>query len=122
MHQLSTALHVTNPASSTSDLVHQALLHNYIAASPTSSITIAPLSNLTYVDKVKGGAEVIEKRELVDVKEFTDSVYQGAPGKYEVRWEGGGIDINTSGFPDVVVWNPSAEAGAKIGDMEDKGW
>lgn len=124
-HQLNTALHVTNPASSPSILIHQALLHNYIAAEPTESITISPLSNITYTDKIKGGAEVVEHRALVDVKQVTDSVYRHAPGEagYEVRWTGGGMDIKTnSGFPDVVIWNPHAEVGSKIADMEDGGW
>jgi glucose-6-phosphate 1-epimerase len=26
---------------------------------------------------------------------FTDSVYENAPGKYEVTWRGGGLDIQT---------------------------
>ncbi|KAF9509358.1 hypothetical protein BS47DRAFT_1349364 [Hydnum rufescens UP504] len=122
LHELSTTLRVTNPASSTSTLTHQALLHNYIAAHPSSSITIAPLTDLTYTDKVKGGVEVVEQRALVDVKESTDSVYKGAPGEYHVRWTGGGVDIKTTGFPDVVVWNPQKEIGSKMADMEDGGW
>ncbi len=121
-HELITELHVTNPSNASSPLVHQALLHNYIAAAPTSSITVSPLTDLTYIDKVKGGGESVENRELVDVNSFTDSVYKNAPGAYEVRWEGGGMDIKTTGFPDVVVWNPHAEAGSKIGDLEDGGW
>ncbi|KAF8321406.1 glucose-6-phosphate 1-epimerase [Cantharellus anzutake] len=124
-YQLATELHVTNPATASSPLVHQALLHNYIAASPTSTITISPLTNLTYVDKANGGVEQVESRRLVDVKSHTDSVYKSAPGTYEVRWEGeggGGLDIKTSGFPDVVVWNPHAEVGSKIGDLEEGGW
>jgi len=121
-HELSTELHVTNPASSTSALTHQALLHNYIAAHPSSSITIAPLTNLTYTDKIKGGVDVVEHRALVDVRQATDSVYKAAPGEYQVRWTGGGIDIKTTGFPDVVIWNPQKEIGTKIADMEQDGW
>ena len=120
--QLNTELQITNPSTASSPLIHQALLHNYIAATPTSSITVSPLTELTYIDKVKGGGESVESRKFVDVKSFTDSVYKNAPGTYEVRWEDGGIDIHTSGFPDIVVWNPHAEAGSKIGDLEDGGW
>lgn len=60
----------------------------------------------------------------MDVKSFTDSVYKDAHGSggYEVRWEGGGINLKTSGFKDVVVWNPAEEAGSKIGDLEEGGW
>jgi len=52
----------------------------------------------------------------------TDAAYLAAPGTYDVEWEGGGLHIKTTGFPDVVVWNPNEEVGSKIGDMEDKGW
>jgi glucose-6-phosphate 1-epimerase len=49
-------------------------------------------------------------------------VYKAAPGEYQVRWTGGGVYIKTTGFPDVVVWNPQKEIGSKMADMEDGGW
>lgn len=58
----------------------------------------------------------------MDVLKFTDSVYENAPGKYTVTWPGGGVEVNAKNLKDVVVWNPQAEAGAKIGDMEAGGW
>ncbi len=59
---------------------------------------------------------------MVDVSKFTDSVYEDAPGVYEVKWEGGGVQVKALGMKDVVVWNPRAEAGSKMGDMEEGGW
>jgi len=32
------------------------------------------------------------------------------------------IEVRSTGFNDVVVWNPGQEAGRKMGDMEDNGW
>lgn len=120
-HELGTKISVTNPATSTTVLKHQALLHNYIAA-PASSVLVSPLTGLTFRDKTKGGAESTETREKVDVRNVTDSAYLNAPGTYDVEWEGGGLKIKTTGFPDVVVWNPNEEVGKAIGDLEDKGW
>ncbi|KAJ8522557.1 hypothetical protein ONZ45_g889 [Pleurotus djamor] len=117
-HQLTTDLHVTNTGNAT--LEFQALLHTYLRA-PANEVTIRPLEGLKYYDKVVG-AEKIETRPDVEVKSFTDSVYEDAPGAYQIRWPTGGFDVQTAGFKDVVVWNPQAEAGSKIGDMEINGW
>jgi len=79
---------------------------------------------LKYFDKVDTSFDGLktEERAGVDVRNSTDSVYENAPGSYEVTWPGGGISIKTKALKDVVVWNPQAEAGKKIGDMEDGGW
>ncbi|KAF8314769.1 glucose-6-phosphate 1-epimerase [Clavulina sp. PMI_390] len=120
-HELGTKFQVTNPADSPSPLKHQALLHNYLAAA-ANSVTITPLKGLTYKDKILNSAEAKEERDEVDVRLVTDRVYASAPGTYDIKWTGGGMNIKTTGFPDVVIWNPQEEVGSKIGDMEDKGW
>jgi glucose-6-phosphate 1-epimerase len=121
-HQLSTDLHVEAPSTSSAPLEFQALLHNYIAA-PADKVLISPLNGLSYFDKTDTAFDGVktESRDAVDVRKFTDSVYQDAPGKYKVVWPGGGVEIKTKNFKDVVVWNPQ-ETGAKMGDMEAQGW
>jgi len=119
-HQITTDLLVKN-TSTDKPFAFQALLHTYFAA-PASSVAIGPLTGLTYIDKVGGGVERKETRELVDVRTYTDAVYKDASGHYSVRWSGGGADIKTIGFKDVVVWNPNKDAGSKIGDMNEGGW
>ncbi|KAG9128327.1 hypothetical protein FRC07_000835 [Ceratobasidium sp. 392] len=115
-HQLSTDLHVKNTG--TEPLVYQALLHTYFEAD-AATCTVEPLKGLTYIDKTKGGVESVETRDKVEVKEFTDAVYKNAGGKYVGKWNGGGIEVKAIGFKDVVVWNPQAEAGSKIGDLHE---
>ncbi|KAI0039101.1 galactose mutarotase-like protein, partial [Auriscalpium vulgare] len=88
-HQLSTDLHVGNP-SSTDALEFQALLHTYVRA-PANDVAIAPLQGKYYVDKTEASLEARsklkeEKREAVDVRVFTDSVYEDAPSKIDVTW------------------------------------
>ncbi|KAJ7071021.1 galactose mutarotase-like domain-containing protein [Mycena amicta] len=109
------------------NLEFQALFHNYILVPSSTDVLVTPLKNNTYFDKTEPTPEgkatpKVETRAGVDVRKFTDSVYENAPQKYEVIWPGGGLDIKTSNLKDVVVWNPQAEAGAKIGDMETGGW
>ncbi|CAK5264401.1 unnamed protein product [Mycena citricolor] len=132
-YDLSTELHVKNTATATDStpnyLEFQALFHNYILVAPADvgDVRVTPLQNLTYFDKTEATDEgkatgKIESRAGVDVKKFTDSVYQDAPQNYEITWPGSGIAIKTTNLKDVVVWNPQAEAGSKIGDMEKGGW
>lgn len=127
---LSTELHVKNTSPSTDYppdyLEFQALFHNYILA-PANDVLITPLQNNPYFDKTESTEQgrataKIETRAGVDVRKFTDSVYENASQNYEVTWPGGGIAIKTANLKDVVVWNPQAEAGSKMGDMETGGW
>lgn len=123
--QVGTDLHVANH-SDTDALQFQALFHNYIRA-PAKDVTISPLTGKYYFDKTETTAEArstpkVEQRKAVDVQKFTDSVYEDGGQAYEVGWPKGGIQINTEGLKDVVVWNPQETAGKAIGDMEDGGW
>ena len=88
---------------------------------------VTPLQGLSYYDKTEATEELmarpkIESRPGVDVKTFTDSVYENAGGNYQVVWPGGGLELKVNNFKDVVVWNPQEAAGSKIGDMETGGW
>jgi glucose-6-phosphate 1-epimerase len=121
--QLSTDIHVTNPSSAIGVLEFQALLHTYHRV-PASEVQISPLKGLSYFDKTAQATEAnkVEDRDQVDVKVFTDSVYENAGGEYTLKWGSQSAKIRAVGFKDVVVWNPQATAGSKIGDMEDGGW
>jgi len=124
-HQLNTDLHVHNPAEAPRDLEFQALFHTYFRA-PASSVKITPLQNLGYYDKTRTTDEEkatrrIESRAEVDVRNFTDFVYENAPGSYKVVWPDGEVSIKTRNLNNVVIWNPQEE-GKKISDMEEGGW
>jgi len=119
-HQLATDLHVENK-SPTDSLVHQALFHTYFACD-ASEVTVTPLKGITYRDKTKGYAESVEAREEVDVKTYTDAIYKNAGGVYTIKYPGGGVHVKTKAFNDVVIWNPQAEAGKAMSDLEDGGW
>ncbi|KAF8922547.1 galactose mutarotase-like domain-containing protein [Mucidula mucida] len=129
-YDLKTELHVENSSASSlfppDVLEFQALFHNYIRA-PAIGVLVGPLKFRTFYDKTEATEEgkatpKVETRSGVDVKKFTDSVYEDAGGKYEITWPGGGLDIEAKNLKDVVIWNPQADAGAKIGDMEVGGW
>ena len=127
-HRLSTDLHVTNTVSTdypSHVLEFHALFHNYILA-PSHDVLITPLQHKVYYDKTEPTEEgkakpKVESRAAVDVRDFTDSVFENAPQQYEVTWPGGGISIKSTELKDVVVWNPN-EGGRQMADMEEKGW
>src|ERR1700761_472194 len=100
--QLTTDLHVQNTGSET--MQFQALLHTYHRV-PMELATVTPLKGLTYTNKTKIGApKEVETREAVDVRNFTDFVYENAPGKYEIAWDGAGaIEVRSMSFNDVVI-------------------
>ena len=118
-HQLSTDLHVTNP-SDTEPLEFQALLHNYIRG-PAKNLSVHPLEGKRYADKVDKSIKE-ETREAVDVRKFTDSVYEDTEDEIRVTWGSRGVVIKKTNFPTLTVWNPSSDAGSKLADMEDGGW
>ncbi|KAN0124774.1 Galactose mutarotase-like domain containing protein [Russula decolorans] len=124
-HELSTDFHVSNPSTSEA-LDFQALLHTYIRA-PANDVSISPLLGKRYIDKTEKSLDARnalkeERRSAVDVRSFTDSVYEDVPPKINVSWPGGAVEFNLYGFTTLTVWNPQAEAGSRIGDMEDNGW
>ena len=51
------------------------------------------LSGLTFVDKVDGGKEKLEDREVVKVAEFTDRVYKNSPNSCVLKGLEGGRTI-----------------------------
>jgi glucose-6-phosphate 1-epimerase len=125
-YELSTILNVRNTSIETDMIRFQALFHNYIRA-PSRRLVIAPLQDKLYYDKTEETEEgrntaKIETRVGVDVRTYTDAVYEDAPQQYKVTWPDGGIAIRSTGLKDVVIWNPQREAGSKLADMEDGGW
>ncbi len=74
---------------------------------------IKPLKGLTYYDKTElingKPTKKIEDRDKVDVTNWTDSVYESAPGVYEIGWPGGSVEVTTTNMRDLVVWNPSSD-------------
>ena len=114
-----------NTSTGAETLDFQALFHTYIRA-PANDVLVTPLQGKNYYDKTETSEELrarpkVETRPAVDVKKFTDSVYENAGGRYEVLWPGGGVEIKTRNLKDIVIWNPQQE-GAKISDMEAGGW
>lgn len=124
-YQLATELHVQN-TSDTDTLEFQALFHNYIRA-PSDQVLVFPLRDQLYYDKTAPTEEERstakkETRDGVDVKDYTDSIYENVSQQYEVTWPRGGVNIKTFQLKDLVIWNPQKQVGSALTDMEESGW
>lgn len=95
--------------------------HNYFSVGDVRESHIEGLLGARYLDKVDGFMEKSEGAENVGIDRMTDRVYKGAPGKVVLHDHASGafLEIASSGFPDVVVWNPWDEGARQIDDMPD---
>ncbi|GFO50260.1 glucose-6-phosphate 1-epimerase [Plakobranchus ocellatus] len=109
----------------TKSLGFTTLLHTYFRVSDIDKTTVEGLKGLKYIDKITGGKDVIETRDLVTVDRNYDRVYKDAPqivvissGPEPSRK----IEVKSFNFPDVVVWNPWDVKAKEMGDFDDEGY
>lgn len=94
-----------------------AALHTYLRVADVRNAALAGLRGTRYRDKAEGEMPVESEAEL-RIDGEVDRVYRDAPRSVEVREDGRVLEVASTGFPDTVVWNPGAEAAAKLPDME----
>lgn len=109
----------------TKSLGFTTLFHTYFRVSDISTTTVQGLKGLKYNDKLTGGQDVLESRDLVTVDRNYDRVYKDAPN-VTVLTSGPNparkLEIKTFNFPDVVVWNPWDVKAKEMGDFDDEGY
>ena len=71
---------------------------------------------------VKGIQDVLQVEPEVVFPGEVDRVYRQVPGKVAVGELNRRMVIGTTGFPDVVVWNPGPELCATLKDMDPEGY
>jgi glucose-6-phosphate 1-epimerase len=98
-------------------------LHTYFRVSDIQSTLIDGLSERRYADRTGGGhVESVQSDEPIVFDGEVDRVYFDAPERVIVRETDRATTVTCRGFPDVVVWNPGAAAGAKLSDLERDGY
>jgi glucose-6-phosphate 1-epimerase len=108
-------LSIRNPGDSA--FTFTAALHSYLAVRDVRATTVRGLAGLRFRDKVAGADNVTESAASLAFAGPVDRVYYGAPDPIVVAEPGRTLQIRASGFPDTVVWNPWAEAGAALDDL-----
>ena len=97
-----------------------AALHSYLAVRDVRRASVSGLYGIPYIDKTAGHSVVVDHGEKVTVSRETDRIYTDAPSSVELV-DGAAerrLRIASSGFTDVVVWNPWADAARAIADMK----
>ena len=79
------------------------------------------LQGTRYRETARGELTLDDQAESIHVVDAIDRVYVDAPHRLELREPERQLAIETTGFPDVVVWNPGANGAADMNDMEPEG-
>lgn len=98
-----------------------AALHTYLRVADVREAAVVGLQGTRYRDKTEGETEPEDRERELRVDGEMDRVYQNAPRVVELQEGGRALEVASTGFADIVVWNPGAGAAAKLSDMEPDG-
>lgn len=99
-----------------------AALHTYLRVADVRATAVRGLEGARYRDKVLRQDDVAETAAQLAVDRPLDRVYRAAPANLEVVEPGRATAIGATGFADTVVWNPDAQLGATLADLEPGGY
>lgn len=98
-----------------------AALHTYFRVFEVGQVRLENLNGIRYHDQVTGRDEV-ETAVAVKFAGEVNRIYFNAPPHLILREGNRAVDIQATGFPDAVVWNPGAPNGAALSDLEAEGY
>lgn len=98
-----------------------AALHTYLRVADVRTAEIHGLNGARY--RVSGDTRTlqVEQTNVIQVTDEIDRVYVNAPPSVLLREQSRAMQIESSGFPDIVLWNPGAERASALEDMEPGG-
>jgi glucose-6-phosphate 1-epimerase len=117
---LRVALEIHNTGSDA--LAFTAALHTYLAVDDSAAVEIVGLSGLGFRDTANGNVRGEQHETALRIAGEVDRIYFDAPAHLQLREPGRTLELSAVGFPDAVVWNPGAVAGAALGDLEPGGY
>ena len=98
-----------------------AALHTYVAVGDIARTAVTGLAGLRYADSAAGGTPAIDQEPAVRFAGEVDRIYWAPSAPVRVDDGARTTEIAAEGFTDVVVWNPGAEKGAALADLEADG-
>jgi glucose-6-phosphate 1-epimerase len=99
-----------------------AALHSYLRVADIATTAVENLAESYYRDAV---TQVRENKHVNSALRFTgevDRIYSQVTGPVRVRTPERDITVTSSGFDDVVIWNPGLTRCAALADMEPTGY
>jgi glucose-6-phosphate 1-epimerase len=105
---LAMTLTVRNDGSETFSF--QAALHTYLAVGSIQSVNLTGLDGSDFEDTTEAQPMVMKRHVALKPLEAIDRIYYDAPNQLQLQSASGRMDLQQSGFCDVVVWNPGSKA------------
>ena len=100
----------------------QAALHTYLAIGAIESIKLSSLEHCAFEDCTQADGPVMKTHTALHPFEAIDRIYYDAPAQLQLQSAQGLVDLQQSGFSDVVVWNPGGAAAASPPDLPKDGF
>lgn len=97
-----------------------AALHSYLAVRDVRQAGVTGLYGIPYIDKTAGQSVVVDHDEEVTISRETDRIYTDAPSRVALVDAAADrrLEIDATGFTDIVVWNPWADLARGLADMK----
>ncbi len=117
--QLATTLSVHNTGQETFHFT--AALHTYLRVDDIAKAEIVGLHGARYRVSSAPGELRFDADEVLRIAGEIDRVYVEAPSRLTLREPGRALQIESTNFPDAVIWNPGVEKAVALDDMEPGG-
>ena len=117
--RLETTLTVQNTGQETFQFT--AALHTYLRVDDIAKSEIVGLHGGQYRVSSAPDECVNDDQDVLRIHGEVDRVYLHAPPRLTLREPGRELHVESTNFPDAVIWNPGAEKAAALKDMEVHG-
>ena len=97
-------------------------LHTYLRVHDLAQIQIEGLAGRQYRDAVRANQNFLQEDAALRFAGETDRVYHAPARDVIVREPDRSLTVRQAGFVDTVVWNPGAQLGATLADLEPDGY
>jgi glucose-6-phosphate 1-epimerase len=117
--ELATTLTVENTGDASFHFT--AALHTYLRVDDIAQVEITGLHGARYRVSSAPTELRTDTEEVLRITGEVDRVYVDAPQRVTLRESGHEVHVDSTNFPDVVLWNPGATKAAALADMEPGG-
>ena len=108
--------------SDNAELSFTSALHTYFAVEAIAEVQLCGLAGLRYRDMVANTEDNLENKPNLVINGEVDRIYADATAPIEIRQPHQTMLVSQTGFTDAVVWNPGAQKGASLSDLEPGGY
>ena len=98
-----------------------AALHTYLRVDDITRVEITGLHGARYRVSSAPTELRVDRDDVLRITGEVDRVYVNAPQRVTMRESGHELHLDSTNFPDLVIWNPGAAKAAALTDMEPGG-